>query len=85
MERQWETATDEMHESYGRRRFDLLPEAMAYDATVVSSSTMEPVVDAYERALFEKHPRARYLVTGSSGWFDRYMVNAIYRLTYEVI
>lgn len=71
----WDSASDEVKESYGKDYFEALYDGTVEAAGDAAKSTMD-VIDAMEDAVVSFSPRIRYLVDGSSRLIDLNNVSA---------
>lgn len=69
----WEDMSEDVRALYGKRYMDHHIK-WATDSIPTASFHLTPVLDAITNALFSNKPQIRYLVPGSSHWYDIYRV-----------
>lgn len=72
-ETMWEAMSPELRTQYGRKYID--DHLAGLEASIETASfKLMPVMDAIYHALFSLKPQTRYLIPGSSGWYDVFKV-----------
>lgn len=72
----WEAMSEDAQLLYGRKYIDHHLKR-AEDSIPTASFNLLPVLEAITDALFSFKPQYRYLVPGSSHWYDLYSVSVI--------
>lgn len=72
----WAAMSEDVQLLYGKKYIDHHLRR-AKDSIPTASFNLLPVLEAITDALFSFKPRCRYLVPGSSHWYDLYSVSVI--------